>query len=108
MGDDDEGASLTVKLAEELQDLPADGLVQVTGGLVGENQARLVDERPGDGDALSFTTGELGRAVSESMSQTDALEKIPGPFLALPSRDALRAGDMRGIRLKVWNTKPMR
>ena len=38
-------------------------LVEVAGRLVGDEQARLVHQRAGDGDAPHFTAGQLARVA---------------------------------------------
>ena len=52
-----------VKLREQLQNAVATGRIQVARRLICENQWRIVDQRPGDGDTLLLTTGEFYRAV---------------------------------------------
>ena len=47
------------ELEEERHDRVAGGLVEVAGGLVGEDQAGAGGERPADGDALLLAAGEL-------------------------------------------------
>ena len=50
---------LAVELAEELHDLVAGLRVEVAGGLVGQDQLRVVDQRAGDGHALLLAAGQL-------------------------------------------------
>ena len=60
----------------------AGGRVEVPGRLVGEQDQRPVDERPGDRHALLLTTGELvtgsGRALP---GQADQVEHLRAPGL---------------------------
>ena len=44
---------------QELEDLPADQRVEVAGRFVGDDQARVVDEGPGDGRALLLAARQL-------------------------------------------------
>jgi len=37
--------------------------VQVAGGFVGEEDTRVVEERPGHGDTLALSARQLGRTV---------------------------------------------
>ena len=48
-----------VHLAQEVHDLQRQVGIEVTGGLVGEEERRVVDQRPGDGNALLFPTGQI-------------------------------------------------
>jgi len=43
----------------------------------------LVDDRPGQGDSLLLTAGELVGLVVEPLAQADALERADAAFLAL-------------------------
>ena len=54
-------ALLTLQLADEFQDLRLGGDIQRRGGLVGDEQCRLEDQRHGDHHALALATGELVR-----------------------------------------------
>ena len=48
-----------VDAQQELEDLPADERVEVAGRLVGDDQPRVVDERPGDRRPLLLATRQL-------------------------------------------------
>ena len=53
MSDEDQSlASFTTRAREKLGDLTGVLIVEVAGRLVGENERRVVDESPGDRDAL--------------------------------------------------------
>ena len=58
MGDDHGGAALH-ELAQGFQDDPLAGGVQVAGGLVQQQIIRVVHDRPGDGDKLPLSAGEV-------------------------------------------------
>jgi hypothetical protein len=51
---------------EQLDDLPADQRVEVAGRLVGDDQARVVDEGPGDRRPLLLAAGERRRAAARA------------------------------------------
>src|ERR1700730_5110826 len=70
---------LVVDLQEELHDLPACRRVEVPGGLVGDDQARLMDEGAGDGHALLLAAGELARVLVELAGQTHRLQRLAAP-----------------------------
>ena len=50
-------------------------MVERTGGFVGEQKLRLVDERADDGHALAFAAGELAGAMVEPLAQADAFQE---------------------------------
>jgi hypothetical protein len=53
------------RVAQEAQDLRPRPGVEVAGGLVGEDDLRARDQRPGDRDPLLLPAGELRRPVPE-------------------------------------------
>jgi hypothetical protein len=57
---------LTAETLEQSDDLRLHGDVECGGGLVCDEQARAVDERHGDHDALALAAGELMRVVVEA------------------------------------------
>ena len=57
------------------------GLVELAGGLVGEQHVGLQDERAGDGDALELAAGQLGDQPVGELVDAD-----PGQRLGRPSR----------------------
>src|SRR5690242_10006450 len=62
VGDHHDGlAEVVDRLAHEGEDLRTRARVEVAGGLVGEDDRRLAQQRTADGDALLLTTRELGR-----------------------------------------------
>ena len=72
VGGDEGGAAFA---ADQLQEFGEDdvggSLVEVAGGLVGQDQRRLVGERAGDGDALLLAARELGRAMVEPLGEAE-------------------------------------
>jgi hypothetical protein len=55
--------------------------VQITGGFVGQNDGRIVGQRPSDGDALALTAGELMGMLVGMVAQTKLIEEM---FSATP------------------------
>ena len=53
--------------------------VEGAGRLVGEDEARLVDERARDRDALLLAAGELRRAMMRAIGEADAGERRHAP-----------------------------
>ena len=59
VGRHQDGDAELVDPQQELEDLPADERVEVAGRLVGDDQARVVDERPGDRRPLLLAARQL-------------------------------------------------
>ena len=59
MGDDDDGAAFGVDGLEEVGDFFLGLGVELAGGLIGEDDVRVVDQGAGDGDALFLAAGHL-------------------------------------------------
>src|SRR5258705_2740308 len=78
-GHDQRRAEL-VDAREELDDLPARHRVEVAGGLVGDEDARPVDERARDRGALLLATGELARKVVAPRREANEREGALGLF----------------------------
>ncbi len=74
VGDDDDGVAAGVEIVEEGHDLVAGLGVEVSGGLVGEDDGGAVDEGAGDGDALALAAGELVGLVHHAGAEVDGLE----------------------------------
>src|SRR5258708_28626349 len=78
--------------AHEVQELGEDDvggvLVEVAGGLVGEDQGRLVGERARHADALLLAAGELRRPMVESLRQPELAEQLLRPPLRRPAIQA--------------------
>ena len=73
-----------VDAQKQLDDLPADQRVEVAGRLVGDDEARVVDERPSDRRPLLLAAGELVRQLGPLGGQPDEREdpvdRGPDPF----------------------------
>jgi hypothetical protein len=72
-----------VKFAEEIEDLAAGLRIEVSGRLVGEEERRLVDECPRDGDALALTAGQLVRLMAHPILETDGDQRLFGQLAPL-------------------------
>ena len=68
---DDRDAALAVEPLQDLHDLDAGAAVEVAGGLVGEEQLGVVDQRAGDRDALLLAARELVRRVVRAVAEAD-------------------------------------
>jgi hypothetical protein len=84
MGHEDNGDTLLlVEPLEHAQDLLAGARVEVTRGLVGEEDQRTVDERAGNGHTLLLPAGQLGRLVVYAFGQAYKLEQGRRPLAPL-------------------------
>ena len=50
--------------------------VEVAGRLVGEDEGRPADERPGDRDALALAAGQRARPVRHPVPEPDPFERF--------------------------------
>ena len=90
VGDHEDGMASAVELAEQADDDFLVGLVEIAGGLVGQNELGLIDQRTSDGDALLLSTRELRGKVREAMPQTDAFEGVGGLRFVGDAMEVLR------------------
>ncbi len=59
VGDHDNGVALVMQVGQQVGDDLLVGGVKVSSGLVGQQDGRVIDESPGDADALLLAAGEL-------------------------------------------------
>ncbi len=83
---DDRDALLHVQSLEDAHDLGAGLGIQVAGRLVGQDDARLVDQRPRDGDALLLPAGQLVGPMVDAVAQPYRLQGALGPLPPLRGR----------------------
>src|SRR5919201_678633 len=76
----------SVDLEQQLDDLPGGRRVQVSGGLVREEDPRVVHQRPSDSDALLFTARELIRKLGLLSLQANDAEHLFHLRLEVPER----------------------
>src|SRR6476619_730689 len=96
VGHHDDGLAEGVDaLAEEPEDLRPRGRVEVSGGLVGEDDLRPAHQRPGAGDPLLLAAGQLARPVREPVAQPDRPDHGVEPVHLRPTaRDGQRQEDV--------------
>ena len=63
-----------VEVAQKGHDLLAVAAVEVAGRLVGEQDARVIDEGAGNGGPLHFAARQLIWPMADSVRKTDAVE----------------------------------
>jgi len=77
VGDHDDGhAGVFLDFFEEHEDGLAGRTVQISGGLIGEEDFWAVDEGAGDGGALLFAAGKLAGAVGVSFAEANTVESF--------------------------------
>ena len=82
MGCDHEGSAPRGRgCQQQIEDLPGVAVVQRRCGLVGENEARIVDQCPSDGHPLRLSMTQLERTRSGSVAEADAGEKAEEMFV---------------------------
>ena len=86
VGDQDDGVAVVAQALEQGQDLLARLAVQRTGGFVGQQDRRLVDQRACDGHALLLAAGQFVRAVARAFGQADRGQCLPCALGALARR----------------------
>src|SRR6266568_1106227 len=85
----DDGLALFVEVVENLENLDAGTGIEVAGGLVGQDDERLIDERSRDGDALLLAAGEFEGFVVQAMAQAHPLGNLRRQGAAFRLRAAL-------------------
>ena len=70
------------------EDLPRQVGVEVAGGLVGDQDVRLVDQRAGDRHPLLLAARELGREGVQAMGEPHPAQRLVGELLLLLAVDA--------------------
>ena len=83
---DDGHPLLPVQLVEQLHDLVAGLFIEVAGRFVGQDESRIVRQRPRDRDALAFAARKLRRPVAEPVTEPDPLGKLERPLAPDPPR----------------------
>ena len=82
-----------VDLLEKGDDLERQLRVEVAGGLVGQEDLRVVDDGPGDGHPLLFAVGQPRREVPHLGVEVDQAERVEDPP---PDLLARLAQDLQG------------
>ena len=110
MSDHHNGFSFAVYFREEIDYLPAGFRIQVAGGLVGQDNGRIVGEHSSQSDPLLLADAQFAGLVIEPIAQADAIRAERSPVLrwALDSRPERYMGTSTfstavryGTRLKV-------
>src|SRR6266508_1738920 len=104
---EDHGVAMTVELLEELEHLGTCLGIERPGRLVGQQDRRVVRQRPRDRDALPLPAREHRRQDVGLLRDADALQELHCSLAPLPARDArveqrqLDVARNRGLRKQV-------
>ena len=103
-----DGLSLFMQILEQAHDFVGGAGVEVAGGLVGEQDDRVIDQGAGDGDALLLAAGELVGLVLHTAFQAHELQgryrtvaAFTGGHVAVVEQRQLHVLDGRGARQQV-------
>ena len=105
-------AVLAIEAEHEIGDFGAGRVVEVAGGLVGQQQLRLARERARDRDPLLLAAGQLLRIMRAATREADAIEPIGASARAsrLPASSSgsitFSSAVSAGSSWNDWNTKP--
>jgi hypothetical protein len=76
-----------VEVGEQPDDRLAGTAVEVSGGLVGEHDRRVGDQRSSDRHSLALAAGQLAGPVVGALGEADGGEGFPGPAHPAPAGD---------------------
>ena len=85
---DHDDQAVVCDFREQVHDLDARLGVERAGGLVGQQDLRVVDEGARDGDALHLPAGKLAGLLVHVLGQAHAPERVQRPLAALGARHA--------------------
>src|SRR5579859_7730817 len=83
MRDEDNCQSLIVEFLQDFHDFYGCAAVEVSRGLVCQEDRRLVYQRARNGDSLLLTSGHLRRKVVRAVCQTDHRQRVGSALFAL-------------------------
>jgi hypothetical protein len=78
VGDEHDGLAVARERAEEVEHRAGGARVEVAGGLVGDDDRRVVGERAGDRGALLLAARERRRQLVGLIGDADAVEQLEG------------------------------
>ena len=89
VGDENDGVALSVEVVKQTHDFVAGAGVEVAGGLVGEDDAGMIDEGARNGDALALSAGEFVGFVHHAGAEVYGFEDFFCTASALGGRGAV-------------------
>ena len=88
--DHHDGEPLLVGFLDQVEDLTAGLDVQISWGLIGEQDFWIIGQRPGNGRTLPLAAREFAGAVVESMLEPESFEELVGSFPSFRGADSSR------------------
>jgi hypothetical protein len=79
VGDDDQRLPGLVQAVEQPEHLQGGLAVEVAGGFVGQDDERVVGQRPGDRGPLALAPGQRRGQEPRPVGQPDLLQQADGP-----------------------------
>ena len=67
VGNEQDRGSVAIQFTKQVHDLSSRFLIEISGWLIGQNDGRIVDHRPRNGDALLLSSRQLTRVVSQAL-----------------------------------------
>ena len=71
---------LAIERQQRFHDLVRGSRIEIAGRLVGEKQARCIDQGAGDGDALLLAAGKLAGRIALAIAEAEKLQRRARPF----------------------------
>jgi hypothetical protein len=90
VGDHHDGEPPLVGFLDQVEDLTTCLDVQISRGLVGEQDVGIIGKCSGDGRALPLATGEFSWAVVEPMLESKSFKEFMGSFPGFHCADSSR------------------
>src|SRR5579875_600560 len=87
MRDQHDGIAFRVQTLKERHDLLTCMGIEGAGGLVSQENRRVIDERAGDGDALALAAGEFVWLVQHTLFEVHCAQSAASPLQPLLGRD---------------------
>ena len=84
----DDRLPVLVEVVDQVQHLGAGARIEVAGGLVGQDDERIVHQRAGDGHALLLAAGELAGPMVQPVAQADQLGQLQAVVQRCAARSA--------------------
>ena len=87
---DDRAWLIINQAAQQVQNIFTGLAVQITGGFIGQQERRVIDQGAGDGDTLLLPAREFIGAMRGAIAQADGVQNLRG---GLPGRTGSRPID---------------
>ena len=88
----DHGLAAPFQLGGDGQELRDPFAIEVRGRLVGDDDLRVVDQRPGNGDALHLAARQMFDGEQGAILQAERIQQLIAPALQSAVRNAGRIG----------------